>query len=142
MKIKPSRIFTRICRVLLATAVVFAVMIFSPNSRAAAGAATNQPPQKDSVIKTSRDALENGRKFLKNGKYRQAIKYYDIILTKFKEEKKEAAWALYERSYCYFKLGKKEMAVKGFESVRTLYPDQTGPVVLAEKMIAKISTAN
>ena len=87
---------------------------------------------------TPREALETARLFLKQARYAKAIVYYDVILTRFKDSKSEAAWALYEKSYCLYKMRKFGLAVRGFKSLRTLYPDEMGPLTLGEKMIAKI----
>jgi outer membrane protein assembly factor BamD (BamD/ComL family) len=87
---------------------------------------------------TPREALETARLFLKQAKYAKAVVYYDVILTRFKESKAEAAWALYEKSYCLYKMRKYALALQGFRSIRVLYPDEMGPLTLGEKMIAKI----
>ena len=91
---------------------------------------------------TPRNTLETARLFLKQGRYSKAVGYYDILLTRFKESTSEAAWGLYEKSYCLYKLKKYGLALRGFKSIRQVYPDEMGPVILADKMIAKIELEN
>ena len=88
---------------------------------------------------TPRDALESARWYFKKEKYKKAVEAYDIVLTRYKDSSQEAAWALYERSYCYYKMKKIEQAEQGFISLQKLYVDEAGPVSLAEKMITKIA---
>ena len=99
-----------------------------------------QPIQKEIRIDTARNTLETARMFMKAGKYMKAIEYYDLLLEKYKDSKndQECSWGLYEKSYCYYKLKKYVFATKGFESIKTKYPDAAGPISLAEKMLAKM----
>lgn len=102
------------------------------------GQAVVPPVQKEIRIDTARNTLETARMFMKAGKYMKAIQYYDLLLDKFKDSEQECSWGLYEKSYCYYKLKKYTFATKGFESIKTKYPGATGPILLAEKMIAKM----
>lgn len=92
---------------------------------------TNQGP-------TARDLLEQARVHMKAGKYMKAIYQYDLLLDNHKQSEQEASWALYEKSYCYYKLKKYSLAAKGFESIQREYPNAYGPIILAEKMLAKM----
>ena len=87
---------------------------------------------------TALDTLETARFFLKQARYARAVFYYDIILTRFKDNDREAAWALYEKSYCFYKMRKYKLALAGFKSIGQLYPDETGPISLGEIMTGKI----
>ena len=116
--------------------VLFAVPLLLLGLAAAAAGAGN--PRGAIKVDTPRDALETARFFLKQARYAKAIACYDVILTRFKDSNSEAAWALYERSYCLFKMRKFGPALRGFKSLRSLYPDEMGPLTLGEKMIAKI----
>lgn len=102
------------------------------------GQPVSSPSQKEILTDTARNTLETARMFMKVGKYLKAIQYYDLLLEKYPESKQECSWGLYEKSYCYYKLKKYTFATKGFESIKTKYPDATGPISLAEKMIAKM----
>jgi outer membrane protein assembly factor BamD (BamD/ComL family) len=101
--------------------------------QASAWAITN-----DRQVSSARDLLEQARVQMKAGKYMKAIYQYDLLLDNFKQSEQEASWALYEKSYCYYKLKKYGVAAKGFESIRREYPNAYGPITLAEKMLAKM----
>jgi hypothetical protein len=86
---------------------------------------------------TSRDALETARQYVKNNDFRRAVKYYDLILTSYTNDTKECSWALYEKSYCFLKLNRKDAALAGFRNLRSKYGDE-GPGILAAKMLEKL----
>ncbi|GEM_PF-5962539 len=92
----------------------------------------------ESQISSARDMLETARTFMKSGKFMKAIYHYDTLLSHHKESEQEASWALYEKSYCYYKLKKFNIAMKGFESIKREYPNAYGPITLADKMLSKI----
>jgi tetratricopeptide (TPR) repeat protein len=86
---------------------------------------------------TARETLETARYFLKADQFRKASEYYETVLTRFPDQKRECAWALYERSYCLYRLKKYEEARQGFRNVIQTYPEEAGPVAMAEKMLAR-----
>ena len=89
-------------------------------------------------ITSARDALETARYYMKLSKFSKAIKFYNIVLTDYKDQKEEAAWALYEKAHCYYQLKKYTIALQTFKRVGIVYPEQYGPVKLSQKMIKKI----
>lgn len=87
---------------------------------------------------SARQVLEVARKYLKTSKFNKAISYYDFLLENHPDSAQEAAWALYERALCYYKLKRFNYALKGFQSIALKYPEEDGPVRLAQKMIGQI----
>lgn len=89
-------------------------------------------------ISSAREALETARYYMKLSKFSKAIIFYNIVLTKYKDQKEEASWALYEKAHCYYKLKKYTIALQTFKRVGLVYPEEYGPAKLAQKMIEKI----
>lgn len=90
---------------------------------------------------SARETLETGRAFLKVDRFRDAITYYDMVLNRWPDQTREASWALYERAYCLYRLRRYDEALEGFRKVLSSYPDEAGPVALAQRMIPKTETA-
>jgi len=88
---------------------------------------------------TALETLETARFFLKADKFKKAIEYYDLILIKFPEEHRENAWALYEKAFCLYKLKRYEEARQSFLNVIRRFPEETGPVIMAEKMLSQLN---
>ncbi len=86
----------------------------------------------------ARDVLEYARSLVTDEEYKEAIKEYKYLIAKFPEAKNDGAWAQYELSYCYYYMGDYDKALVEFKKVEKFYPDQSGPVILAKKMITKI----
>ncbi len=104
------------------------------------GCSTDKPVLKKPLEKCSaRDLLEYGRALFNAEYYKDAIKQYRMVIGQFPDKKVECAWAQYEMAYSYYYLEDYDIALREFRKVIKLYPDIRGPVVLANKMIAKIT---
>jgi len=87
---------------------------------------------------SARDILEYARALFNKEEYEEAIKEYRYVIAHYPQNKEECAWAQYELAYSYYYMEKYEKALKEFKKVEDFYPDQSGPVILAKKMITKI----
>lgn len=88
---------------------------------------------------SSRDLLEYGRALFNNDFYEEAIEEYKKVIALFPNDKQECSWAQYELAYSYYYMEDYETALQEFKKVEMLYPDQRGPLILAKKMITKVS---
>lgn len=87
----------------------------------------------------ARDVLEYGRALFNAEYYDEAIEEYKKVIAYFPDNKKECAWAQYELAYSYYYMEEYEPALKEFKKINMLYPEERGPVILARKMITRIS---
>jgi len=109
----------------------------------AVGCGTEKPVLRKPFNKcTARDLLEYGRALFNAEYYKDAIKQYRYVIGKFPNNKVECAWAQYELAYTYYYKGEDKIALREFKKVVKLYPDIRGPVVLANKMIEKITISS
>jgi len=73
-------------------------------------------------------------------RYKRAIDFYDLILVSKTSSKKEKAWALYEKGFCYYYDKDFYTAKTIFQKLLTTYTDKefTAQRLLAAKLIKKI----
>ena len=95
--------------------------------------------KKDLSECSARDLLEYGRALFNGEFYKDAIEEYRKVIALFPDSKQECSWAQYELAYSYYYIEKYENALKEFRKVGMLYPNQRGPIILARKMMTKIS---
>jgi outer membrane protein assembly factor BamD (BamD/ComL family) len=86
----------------------------------------------------ARDILEYGRALYNKGEYKSAINQFRYVISKFSENKKECAWAQYELAYTYYVMKDYKIALNEFKKVEMLYPEESGAIILAKKMINEI----
>lgn len=88
---------------------------------------------------SARDILEYGRALFNSEYYKDAIVEYHRVLSMFPKEEIECSWSQYELAYSYYYMKDYKQALMEFKKVEMLYPNQRGPVVLARKMMDKIT---
>jgi len=77
------------------------------------------------------------------GKYKLALRYYQLFLEKYPEERERSLWARYEIALLHHKMGDDETALNLFNELIQMYAGggeglPQGPWILAKKAVAKI----
>lgn len=117
--------------------ILFSILILACGLAACSG---DKPVLKKNPAEvTVRDLLEYGRALFSAGYYKDAIREYRKVISQFPQAKSECAWAQYELSYSHYYLKDYDAALHEFRKVEMLYPDERGPVILAQKMIRKVT---